>query len=317
MKIQFIISFLLFSTCLAGCIEKDVEEIIDEIDPIIEIEKFTEECIEYNELERCWLTLLPSDYTDNESYPLVVDMHGYTGTNYNMYNYSDWDRISEEHDVIIAYPQGHENSWNAGWCCGVAHDIGIDDVGFILQMVEQISTNFSINESKIYASGHSNGCAMTQKLANEASHIFAAGGCMALYLLEDADPSFSPTPIIEVHGILDVVIPYSNSHSSSVIFDNSLVGDEGAMKNIATWAEMNGCSGILPEMIEEYPDYSIQGYTNCDENVEVQLVTLHLADHNPYPSANPTGIQTTQMVWDFMDRFTLEPEENDPDSSPE
>ena len=28
-------------------------------------------------LERCWLTLLPYDYTDNESYPLVVDMHGY------------------------------------------------------------------------------------------------------------------------------------------------------------------------------------------------------------------------------------------------
>ena len=317
MKIQFIISFLLFSTCLAGCIEEDVEEIIVEIDPIIEIENFTEVCIEYDELERCWLTLLPSDYTDNESYPLVVDMHGYTGTNYNMYNYSDWDRISEEHGVIIAYPQGHENSWNAGWCCGVAHDIGIDDVGFILQMIEQISANYSINDSKIYASGHSNGCAMTQKLANEASHVFAAGGCMALYLLEDADPSFSPTPIIEVHGILDVVIPYSNSHSSSIIFDNSLVGDEGAMKNIATWAEMNGCSGILPEMIEEYQDYSIQGYTDCDENVEVQLVTLHLADHNPYPSANPTGIQTTQMVWDFMDRFTLEPEENDADSNPE
>ena len=317
MKIQFVISFLLFSTCLAGCIEEDVEEIIAQIDPIIEIENFTEVCIEYDELERCWLTLLPSDYTDNESYPLVVDMHGYTGTNYNMYNYSDWDRISEEHGVIIAYPQGYENSWNAGWCCGVAHDIGIDDVGFILQMIEQISANYSINDSKIYASGHSNGCAMTQKLANEASHIFAAGGCMALYLLEDADPSFSPTPIIEVHGILDVVIPYSNSHSSSIIFDNSLVGDEGAMKNIATWAEMNGCSGILPEMIEEYPDYSIQGYTDCDEDVEVQLVTLHLADHNPYPSANPTGIQTTQMVWDFMDRFTLEPEENNLESSPE
>ena len=158
---------------------------------------------------------------------------------------------------------------------------------------------------------------MTKKLANEASHIFAAGGCMALYLLEDADPSFSPTPIIEVHGILDVVIPYSNSHSSSVIFDNSLVGDEGALKNIATWADMNGCSGIVPEMIEEYPDYSIQGYSDCDEDVEIQLITLHLADHNPYPSANPTGIQTTQMVWDFMDRFTLEPEEHDSDSSPE
>ena len=50
MKIQFIISFLLFSTCLAGCIEEDVEEIIVEIEPIIEIENFTEACIEYDEL---------------------------------------------------------------------------------------------------------------------------------------------------------------------------------------------------------------------------------------------------------------------------
>ncbi len=308
---------LLVSASLAGCIEKEIEGIDIVEEPVSEIDFFTERCMDFEGLERCWLTLLPSTYTANESYPLVVDMHGYTGTNYNMHNYSDWDRISEEHNVIIAYPQGYENSWNAGWCCGVAHDIGIDDVGFILQMVELISTNYSINDSKIYASGHSNGCAMTQKLANEASHVVAAGGCMALYLLEDADPSFNPTPIIEVHGILDAVIPYSNSHSSSVIFDNSLVGDEGALQNIATWADMNGCAGTLPEMIEEYPDYSIQGYTDCDENVEVQLVTLHLADHNPYPSANPTGIQTTQMVWDFMDRFTLEPEENDSDSSTE
>ena len=317
MKSQFMIILLLVSTSLAGCVEKEIGGIDIVEEPVTEIDLFTEMCMDFDGLERCWLTLLPPTYTTNESYPLVVDMHGYTGTNYNMHNYSDWDRISEEHNVIIAYPQGHENSWNAGWCCGVAHDIGIDDVGFILNMIELISTNYSVDDSKIYASGHSNGCAMTQKLANEASHIFAAGGCMALYLLEDADPSFSPTPIIEVHGILDAIIPYSNSHSSSVIFDSSLVGDEGALQNIATWAEMNGCSGILPEMIEEYPDYSIQGYTDCDEDVEVQLITLHLADHNPYPSANPTGIQTTQMVWDFMNRFTLEPEENDANSSTE
>ena len=300
---------LLVSTSLAGCVEKEIEDINIVEEPDNEIDFFTEMCMYFDGLERCWLTLLPSTYTVNESYPLVVDMHVYTGTNYNMYNYSDWNRISEEHGVIIAYPQGHENSWNAGWCCGVAHDIGIDDVGFILNMIELISTNYSVDDSKIYASGHSNGCAMTQKLANEASHIFAAGGCMALYLLEDEDPSFSPTPIIEVHGILDVVIPYSNSHSSSVIFDSSLVGDEGALQNIANWANMNGCSGTFPEMIEENSDYSVQGYTDCNEDVEVLLVTLHLADHNPYPSANPTGIDTTQMVWDFMDRFTLEPEE--------
>ena len=309
MKSQFIIIILLISASLAGCIEKDVENIDIVEEPITEIELFTEKCIEFDELERCWLTLIPSEYNENKSYPLVVDMHGYTGTNWMMYNYSDWNRISEEHNVIIAYPQGYENSWNAGWCCGVSHDEGIDDVGFILKMVEIISANYSVNNSKIYASGHSNGCAMTQKLANAASHVFAAAGCMALYLLDDPSPSFSPTPIIEVHGILDIVIPYSNTHSSSIYFDTSLEGEQGALQNIAKWAEMNGCSGTFPEMIEEYPDYSIQGYTDCEENVEVRLITLHMGDHNPYPYANPTGIETTQMVWDFMNQFTLEPEE--------
>ena len=304
-----LVVMLLLSFCLSGCLSEKDTIPDEEQNDNFEVELLEENCFVFDGLERCWFTLLPSTYSANKSYPLVVDMHGYTGTNYGHLNYSEFDRISEQHDIIVVYPQGYQNSWNAGWCCGAAHYEGIDDVGFILNMVEYISQNYSINHSKIYASGHSNGCAMTQKLANEASHIFAAGGCMALYLLEDEDPSFSPTPIIEVHGILDVVIPYSNSHSSSVIFDSSLVGDEGALQNIANWANMNGCSETFPEMIEENSDYSVQGYTDCNEDVEVLLVTLHLADHNPYPSANPTGIDTTQMVWDFMDRFTLEPEE--------
>ena len=87
MKSQFIIILLLISASLAGCIEKDVENIDIEKEPITEIELFTEKCIEFEELERCWLTLIPSEYNENESYPLVVDMHGYTGTNWMMYNY--------------------------------------------------------------------------------------------------------------------------------------------------------------------------------------------------------------------------------------
>ena len=56
---------------------------------------------------------------------------------------------------------------------------------------------------------------MTHKLANEASDVFAAAGCMALYLLENPHPSYSPISLIEVHGTLDAVIPYGNAYAGS------------------------------------------------------------------------------------------------------
>ena len=275
----------------------------------IEYPALIDGCMIFDDLERCWFTHIPTEYDSSLNHPLIVNMHGFGGTNSGLYNYSHFDVIAEENDVIVVYPQGYENSWNAGWCCGDAKDEEINDVGFIIEVVNSVTTNFSVDESRVYATGHSNGCAMTHKVANEASDTFAAAGCMALYLLGSPDPSYSPVSLIEVHGILDPVIPYGASYPSSIYFDQSLDGEEGAIQNIMDWGEMNECSGAgnIPEIFEEYFDYSIMGYDDCEEGTEVQLVTLNFAHHAPYTnfdSDNPTGVDTVQIVWDFMSQFS-------------
>ena len=83
-------------------------------------------------------------------------------------------------------------------------------------------------------------------------------------------------------------------------FDQSLDGEEGAIQNIMDWAEMNGCEGSddLPTIFENYPDYSIMGYDQCEKGTEVKLVTLNFAHHIPYPNFigdNPTNIDTVQI----------------------
>ena len=268
-----------------------------------------DECIEHDGYERCWLTHIPSTYDAASPAPLLINMHGFGGTNSDFYNYSQFNVLAEEEGFVTLYPQGVEDSWNAGWCCGEAKDVGIDDVDFILTMIETVSTNISFDAPRIYSSGHSNGCAMTHKLANEASHVFAAAGCMALYLLEEPHPSYSPISLIEVHGVVDAIIPYGTSYSSSLYFDGSLDGEEGAIQNIMDWAEMNGCedSGGLPKVFENYADYSVMGYDACEMDTEVHLVTLNYANHWPYPGIdfdNPTDVDTVQIVWDFMSRFS-------------
>tara|TARA_B100001564_G_C20423947_1_gene571387 strand:- start:87 stop:761 length:675 start_codon:yes stop_codon:yes gene_type:complete len=220
-----------------------------------------------------------------------------------------------EQGFIVAYPQGHNDLWNMGWD-SITCSVGIvcpeeDDVGFILQMVDTIMQNHSIDNSRIYLTGWSNGCGMTQRLAVEASDIFAAAGCMSMYRFVEAPSDYLPIPFIEVHGLLDEIVQYATTAHSAPFFGP----EKGAIQNLESWAELNGCQGTTPEVLESQDDYDIRGYTNCENETQVMLVTMFFAAHNPYEHddpvhdpgrgwANPTGVPTSTFIWEFMSKFS-------------
>ena len=45
---------------------------------------------------------------------------------------------------------------------------------------------------------------------------------------------------------------------------------------------MNGCSGQVPDVNEPGALFTVQGFSDCTNNAQVRLVTLHLHGHNPY-----------------------------------
>lgn len=312
------LTLLLLSGAMSGCISTSDSSKSDGEEPIEDEElPPLEDCIEFEGMERCWQIYAPEEFSPSEcaeiSCPLVVDIHGYTDNVDRQRAISGFDDMADEFGFLVMYPIGHEASWNAGWCCGDAKDLGLNDVGVIEKMITIVQENWSTDPDRIYVTGWSNGCAMTQKMVNEASHLFAAGGCMALYLLEPESANYSPVPMMEVHGVRDAVIHYGVSYGSSAIFDFSLDGNEGALQNMERWAEMNGCSGSTPDVEIFEWDYSVLGYSDCDNNAQVRLVSLNFAGHNPYLKdspdqetmpGNPTGIDTSRMVWDFMSQFS-------------
>jgi len=303
---------------MSGCIIEEGEnaQVIPPTDEILDEDtQFTEHCIEYDDLERCWLLLVPMSLNESGNVPLVVDIHGGQDDMYQQRWTSDFANISMEQGFIVAYPQGHNNLWNMGWdpitCSAGIMCTEEDDVGFILQMVDTITQNHSIDNSRIYSTGWSNGCGMTQRLAVEASDIFAAAGCMSMYRFVEAPSDYLPIPFMEVHGLLDEIIQYTTTAHSALIFGP----EKGAIQNLESWAELNGCQGTTPEVIESQDDYDIRGYTNCENETQVMLVTLFFAAHNPYEhddpvtqpgrgGANPTGIPTSTIVWEFMSKYS-------------
>src|SRR3984957_13956472 len=73
--------------------------------------------------------------------PLVVMLHGATGTGQQAENSYGWDQLADSAKFVVAYPDGIERSWNGHGCCGRAMRENIDDVGFVIPMVRLLSAD--------------------------------------------------------------------------------------------------------------------------------------------------------------------------------
>jgi hypothetical protein len=40
------------------------------------------------------------------------------------------------HGVTLAYPDGFGGSWKLGACCGIAAEKDVDDVGFVMEVLD-------------------------------------------------------------------------------------------------------------------------------------------------------------------------------------
>ena len=94
-----------------------------------------------------YILYVPSSYDENESSPIVFNLHGGSGTAEEQMNYvSDMRNISDNENFISgAYPQAYSDSngipiWNLGGVNSKATDV--DDVGFISQLNQIKLLNF-------------------------------------------------------------------------------------------------------------------------------------------------------------------------------
>ena len=143
--------------------------------------------------------------------------------------------MADSNGFVVVWPQGtfslagYSNSnpsWNAGRCCGSAANTNsganISDVGFLRTLVTTTRStyNTTIDPSRVYFAGHSNGCMMAQRMAVAASDLVAAVGCHSGWLMTgstgSATPSaptgYVPRSVMVVTGLSDRVVPYAQSN---------------------------------------------------------------------------------------------------------
>lgn len=138
---------------------------------------------------------------------------------------SSWNHISDGFDKGPAGPICTEDAVvypcppECGTCgrCGWAscHD----DVGFLEGLLARLVSDFRIDEDRVYVSGFSNGAFMSNRIACEASTLFAAAALIA----GRVEPGFecSPQvalPLLQINGRKDETVPNDGRVSDTGYF---------------------------------------------------------------------------------------------------
>lgn len=165
--------------------------------------------------------------------------------------------VAEREGFVLVAPNGtgaklagEMRTWNAGggsdgWRCvsGRACEEGIDDISYLGAVLDDVSEHVSIDSSRIYATGLSNGGAMSYRLACEMSDRIAAivpiGGAMALTTKDVCEPG-RPVPVMHIHGTEDPAWRYKGGVGSV------RAGAEGkhvsVERTLGEWRTINGCA---------------------------------------------------------------------------
>lgn len=249
------------------------------------------------------------DTIKNQSVPLVVDLHGLTSNSWQQRLLSGYQQLADEEGFAIMYPQGTTlfpadttvvnndpllAGWNAGGCCASPADRDEADVEFILAAIEQVSKLPSINidEKRVYLTGHSNGSAMAQRVATEASEKIAAVAGYSLYLLSPHQNTRA-VPVINFHGTDDTTVSYFAYAGSS------------AQANFTGWAVANNCIDAEPTVSFLNNNSYCETYSQCDNDAETTLCSITGGRHVLYTD-NRNELDMARLGWNFLQRFSLD-----------
>ena len=204
---------------------------------------------------RCWWTYVPKSVKKGMKVPLVIGMHGGGGCASHQMEYSGFKELADSRQLIFVVPQGaspdglgRPGRWNT---CGSSIEkckaddhgkeiIDWDDASFLKTLLatmikkkEKTPWRGRINPKRIFVSGFSEGCMMSQRFAMEHSSIVAGITCHGGRLIGDNKSSVSKL-VTPTHV-------YLTGGSADAWFE---------MDTFNTWKKLNSCNaGVTSEDI--------------------------------------------------------------------
>lgn len=263
----------------------------------------------HESVTRSYVVHLPDGYSAAQSYPVVFNLHGLSSDGPQQSFYSQMYATADSNGFIAVFPNGLSNSWNSGF--QLPYNSTPDDVGFISKIIDSLNAKYSIDLSRVYACGMSNGGFQSHRLAcdleNRIAAIASVTGSITTLTALNCNLT-RKVPMLQIHGTADPLVDY-----------NGATGYYSMAQCIAFWVSKNQCTGApdTTYVPDSNPNDSCTvmkiKYKNCADGTEVWFYHIEGGGHT-WPNAGidyiygPTNrdIDGSQEVWDFFKKFTLQ-----------
>lgn len=204
---------------------------------------------------RRYIVHAPPAVTAGRALPVMLAFHGGGGEAAGFQSYAGLDAVADREGFLVVYPYGNGVlprrllTWNAGECCGWAMNQDIDDVGFAIAVLDDLSRRTAVDARRVYATGHSNGAMMAYRLgAERADRIAAIVPVAGAYDLERFAPS-RPVAVLHIHSVDDPRALYEGGLGPPFPGTNVRSSHRPVMEGLDRWLRNNMC-GAQPRTVE-------------------------------------------------------------------
>ena len=236
--------------------------------------------------------------------PLLVSLHPFALGPEAWEAYSGLAAAAVARGYVVLTPLGSDPG--PRWAVPGGLRTGIDDVGLINRLVDDLEDRGCIDRNRIVAAGFSAGAAMAQALSCTVPWRFRAVAGSGGTNLTELCPDSPPTSVLILHGTADPIAPLSGS---VVPFAPPLGLPLASV--VATDAARAGCDAT-PAVEDRAPTVRVSVFGGCDTDRRVEHWSLLGAGHTwaGAPSlidlfAGPTNtdVAATTVALDFFDSF--------------
>ncbi|MBX2835729.1 MAG: esterase [Gammaproteobacteria bacterium] len=241
--------------------------------------------IEHDGNQRQYLLRLPSGELPAKPIPLVLVLHGGGGRpdnfDYLMTNHT-LSKADDSRSMMLVFPTGINKQWNDGRSEIFKGKPSYDDVGFIDAVISDVVSQYPIDESRIYATGISNGGHMSFRLGMELATTIAAIAPVTAQVSKSISKQIPAKTlgVMLVNGTEDPLVPYDGGLIKLSKIGRSRGEVLSSEQSAVLFSQHNGCNESAATIT--LPDSNrsdgtlvrVHSYDNCNDQVTVKLVEV-------------------------------------------
>jgi polyhydroxybutyrate depolymerase len=245
--------------------------------------------LDWQGYNRTYILHLPPVEKMQDPLPVLFHLHGGGGTAKGTpaLTFERFNTLTDRDGFIVVYPNAIEKNWNDGRKSNLvtAWQENVDDVGFIVAIIDSLNAMYQIDKSRIFTTGMSNGGFMSTRLLCDRADLFRGGAILTAQISEDYLPGCNPVKpaaVLVMNGTDDPLVPYDGGEIK--VFNRSRGTIISTDAYIEFWKQKNGCQTkkptvFLPDTQKDGTTVSINEYTDCDERGSLILYRIEGGGH--------------------------------------